>query len=212
MDRLGDIISNQKSPKSPSSPATSYENEKNRKYDRQLRIWGDSGQYLIEGSSVCLINANATGTEILKNLVLTGIGSFTIIDGSKVSTEDDNNFFCDPSSRLGKSRASVACQMLLELNPDVAGDYIEESVETLIESNCSLFKNFTTVVAANVHNEKTLAKLSKITWDYNIPLILAYSIGFIGLIRVQVREHPVIEAHPDNTLEDLRLDRPFKGK
>ena len=26
----------------------------------------------------------------------------------------------------------------------------------------------------------------------------------------QISEHDVIESHPDNVLEDLRLDRPFK--
>jgi len=37
---------------------------------------------------VCLINATALGTEILKSLVLPGIGAFTIIDGEVISEED----------------------------------------------------------------------------------------------------------------------------
>ncbi len=32
---------------------------------------------------MCLINATATGTEILKSLVLPGLGSFTILDANK---------------------------------------------------------------------------------------------------------------------------------
>ena len=35
------------------------------------------------------------------------------------------------------------------------------------------------------------------------------SYGFIGYIRVQVKEHTVIESHPDNQTPDLRLDNPF---
>lgn len=36
------------------------------------RLWGDHGQEALEAARVCLINASATGTEILKNLVLPG--------------------------------------------------------------------------------------------------------------------------------------------
>ena len=36
------------------------------------RLWGDHGQANLEVAKVCLINANATGTEILKNLILPG--------------------------------------------------------------------------------------------------------------------------------------------
>lgn len=37
-----------------------------------VRLWGDHGQEALESAHVCLINASATGTEILKNLVLPG--------------------------------------------------------------------------------------------------------------------------------------------
>lgn len=37
-----------------------------------ISLWGDHGQEALENAHVCLINATATGTEILKNLVLPG--------------------------------------------------------------------------------------------------------------------------------------------
>src|SRR5579862_2105628 len=43
------------------------------KYDRQLRLWSANGQSALESSHLLLINASATGTEILKNLVLPGL-------------------------------------------------------------------------------------------------------------------------------------------
>ena len=36
------------------------------------RLWGEHGQSALEAARVCLINATATGTEILKNLILPG--------------------------------------------------------------------------------------------------------------------------------------------
>lgn len=59
--------------------------QKEIRYDRQLRLWGDHGQTDLEKSHVCLINATATGTEILKSLILPGIGKFTIIDDQKTT-------------------------------------------------------------------------------------------------------------------------------
>jgi len=36
-------------------------------------LWGDHGQAALEAAKICLINATATGTEILKNLILPGL-------------------------------------------------------------------------------------------------------------------------------------------
>ena len=45
---------------------------KSKRYDRQLRLWGEHGQEAMEEASICLLNASATGSETLKNLVLPG--------------------------------------------------------------------------------------------------------------------------------------------
>lgn len=80
----------------PSSPSGGAQNEKTRRYDRQLRLWGDHGQWSLERANVCLINATATGCEALKSLVLPGCGAFTIVDDKTVQGEDvGNNFFLD---------------------------------------------------------------------------------------------------------------------
>ncbi|XP_076448750.1 NEDD8-activating enzyme E1 regulatory subunit-like isoform X2 [Babylonia areolata] len=182
--------------------------DKNNKYDRQLRLWGDHGQSALESARVCLINATATGTEILKNVILPGIGSFTIVDGNKVQGEDvGNNFFLNVES-IGKSRAQVATELLSELNDDVTGNFVEENVETLLESNAEFFSSFSIIIATNLH-EKTLLQLGEVLWDKNIPLLVCRCYGFIGYLRLVVKEHTIVESHPDNSLEDLRLDHPF---
>ena len=43
----------------------------------------------------------------------------------------------------------------------------------------------------------------------NVPLIYCHCIGFIGWIRIQLKEHTIIESHPESTVDDLRLDCPF---
>ena len=108
---------------------------KERKYDRQLRLWAASGQQALEDSRILLVNsdgpwdkqstgvAGAVGVETLKNLVLPGIGGFTIVDPAAVTEPDLGvNFFLERES-LGKSRAEETCRLLKELNPDVEGGF-----------------------------------------------------------------------------------------
>jgi len=54
------------------SSGTGQPNAKEKKYDRQLRLWGSNGQQALEASHICLVNATATGCEALKNLILPG--------------------------------------------------------------------------------------------------------------------------------------------
>uniref|UniRef100_A0A674EN56 NEDD8-activating enzyme E1 regulatory subunit n=1 Tax=Salmo trutta TaxID=8032 RepID=A0A674EN56_SALTR len=157
---------------------------KEQKYDRQLRLWGDHGQEELENAHVCLINSTASGTEILKNLVLPGIGAFTIVDGHKVSGEDvGNNFFLSNNS-------------------------IGRSPEKLLDNDPEFFHRFTLVIGVQLP-ESTCLRLGSVLWNANIPFLVCRTYGLVGYMRLVVKEHTVIESHPDNALEDLRLDQPF---
>jgi len=115
---------------------------KEKKYDRQLRLWAASGQQALEEAHVLLVNPSLSNTdddqankvlgtgvvgiEALKNLILPGIGNYTIVDNATVSEEDLGvNFFLEEQS-LGKSRAEETCRLLQELNPDVKGNFISK--------------------------------------------------------------------------------------
>lgn len=105
---------------------------KEKKYDRQLRLWAASGQQALEGANILLLNSGSgvVGIEALKNLILPGVGQFTIVDESRVQDSDLGvNFFLTEDS-LGKSRAQETCKYLKELNPEVRGFGVQEVCET----------------------------------------------------------------------------------
>ncbi|CAL4928090.1 unnamed protein product [Urochloa decumbens] len=182
--------------------------EPKTKYDRQLRIWGDQGQTALEKASICLLNCGPTGTEALKNLVLGGIGSVTVVDGSKVEASDlGNNFLLDEGC-LGQPRAKSICSFLQELNDAVKAKFVEETPATLIDNNPSFFSQFTVVIATQLP-ESSLLKLDDICRKADILLVAARSYGLTGLVRVSVKEHCVIESKPDHFLDDLRLHNPW---
>ena len=101
---------------------------KEKKYDRQLRLWAASGQEALENANILLLNSGSgvVGIETLKNLILPGVGSFTIVDEAVVQEQDLGvNFFLTEDS-LGKSRAAESCKYLRELNPEVTGRAVQK--------------------------------------------------------------------------------------
>uniref|UniRef100_A0AAY4B051 THIF-type NAD/FAD binding fold domain-containing protein n=1 Tax=Denticeps clupeoides TaxID=299321 RepID=A0AAY4B051_9TELE len=177
---------------------------KEQKYDRQLRLWGDHGQEALENAHVCLVNATATGTEILKNLVLPGIGAFTIVDGHKVSGEDvGNNFFLSTNS-IGKVRAQQ--RRLWELCG--GGSCCGFAPDKLLDNDPEFFHRFSLVIGVQLP-ESTCLRLGAVLWNAEVPFLVCRTYGLVGCMRLVVREHTVVESHPDNALEDLRLDQPF---
>ncbi|KAK1304751.1 NEDD8-activating enzyme E1 regulatory subunit [Acorus calamus] len=182
--------------------------EPKNKYDRQLRIWGEQGQAALEKASICLLNCGPTGSEALKNLVLGGIGSVTIVDEFKVEMNDlGNNFLVDASS-VGQSRAKCVCTFLQELNDAVKAKFIQESPERLLETNPSFFSQFTLIIATQLL-EDSILKLDKICREGNVMLVIARSYGLTGIVRISVKEHTVIESKHEHFVEDLRFHNPW---
>eukprot|EP01036_Dinobryon_divergens_P035772 gene35772-46415_t len=104
----------------------------NEKYDRQLRLWGPNGQRCLAESHVLLINATAAGTETLKNLVLPGVGKFTVIDDEIVTQSDTGGNFFVSVDQIGLPRAQAVTELLCEMNPDVIGYFKVISPGTII--------------------------------------------------------------------------------
>ena len=64
------------------------------KYDRQIRIWGIEAQRRISSSKILVIGAlSPTGTEVIKNLVLTGIAQLYILKEDNVSCDNQRRSF-----------------------------------------------------------------------------------------------------------------------
>ncbi|KDQ55457.1 hypothetical protein JAAARDRAFT_71311 [Jaapia argillacea MUCL 33604] len=183
---------------------------KTRRYDRQLRLWAATGQSALESSRILVISASATATSILKNLVLPGIGHFTILDHELVSPEDaGNNFFFEGYKSIGKSRAEEAVRLLGELNDGVEGKADTRNVEDLLNTDQQYFAQFTLIIVHNLR-PSLLQKLADFLWSDSSypPLIAVRSAGFLAQFFIQFHEHTIIESHSEMA-PSLRIDKPF---
>nr|XP_019015140.1 amyloid beta protein binding protein 1 [Kwoniella pini CBS 10737]OCF53921.1 amyloid beta protein binding protein 1 [Kwoniella pini CBS 10737] len=182
---------------------------KTRRYDRQLRLWASAGQRSLESARVLLVGCDATGCQALKNLVLPGISHFTILSPNLTTSQDvATNFFLHPDS-VGLPIAEQSVKYLKELNPAVEGFAKTEDPSSLLVTDRDFFTSFTLIIASNIQPSLEL-QLADLLWQSgpDIPLIAIRNSGFVGRVEIQLREHSVVDTHPDTT-HTLRLDAPF---
>ena len=185
------------------------------KYDRQIRLWGANGQKALMESNILLINADSAGTETLKNLVLPGVGSFTVLDEHLLREADLGSNFFATAAALGRPRADIVTELMLEMNPDVKGAALHGNLSSVLASDPSFLAQFTLVVASGLPEAHVL-QLSELCWHRApspLPLIVTRAYGLIGYVRLQTQSHDVLESKPDGqtapVVWDLRLSCPF---
>ena len=145
------------------------------KYDRQTRLWGE-GQILICQAKLLCLNSDSCTSEILKNLILSGVGEVTIVDDSKITSEDlKDNFFVDADD-IGKLRGEIILKNLLELNPDVKGNFINKNSKEYINDEKNDFKSYTILIATNLLAEEN-NKLYSIAKKNNLRLVIVKNNG-----------------------------------
>ena len=139
------------------------------KYDRQTRLWGE-GQILICHSRILCLGADGGATEVLKNLILAGVGYVTIVDDEKVDeNEFKNNFFVNTED-LGTSRAEATLKNLLELNPDSKGSFYDVSPNKFLEEFNLQVATYDVIIVCNKQDVNFINKfkIKIIIFDINL--------------------------------------------
>ncbi|KAH3677269.1 hypothetical protein WICPIJ_008984 [Wickerhamomyces pijperi] len=186
---------------------------KEEKYDRQLRLWQSSGQSNLEHSRIVLVSPNLASLELMKNLILPGLGHFTILDSEEnVITEEDlsNNFYIT-EDQLGLSKAEVFASNLNELNLDSTHEVvkIEGTVQDFLASDDLSDKfpwNSYDFIVANWQFPSLIDLVQGLS---NTSLIVVNSLSFFGTLRIFQKSYKFIETHSEKML-DLRLLNPWK--
>ena len=154
-------------------------------------MWAATGQAALEESRILVISGTATSTSILKNLVLPGIGHFTILDDARVSPEDaGNNFFLEAQDSIGKLRAEEEVRLLRELNDSVDGQANTNPLEELLDKDPGYLTSFSIVIAHNLPG-RLLTRLADLLWeaDSSPTLAVVRSAGFVAEFFLQYHNH-----------------------
>ncbi|KAI0833952.1 hypothetical protein F5Y06DRAFT_280264 [Hypoxylon sp. FL0890] len=199
---------------SQTPPILHGQTEKEKKYDRQLRLWAASGQAALESANILLVNSGAgtVGVETLKNLVLPGIGKFSIADDAIVDEADLGvNFFLDENC-LGKLRSECCTRLLQELNPEVQGEWFPKEPGALdLHSALEASPKFTLIMYTYPIKKELLSVIESYANQHKIPLVSIHSAGFYSYFRVSLPgTFPIVDTHPEaEKTTDLRLLNPW---
>ncbi len=150
------------------------------RYDRQKRILGWD-QKKVSSATIMIIGAGATGNELVKNLVLTGIGKIILIDYDIIEKSNLNRcvLFNLQSEIDNKYKVEVVKEACEILNPDVEIITIKENLND-IDKN--LYKK-STVICSCLDNVEARLQANNYAYYYNIPFIDSGIDEFYGTIQ-----------------------------
>ncbi|KAF5299386.1 hypothetical protein FQR65_LT09427 [Abscondita terminalis] len=154
-------------------------------YDRQIRLWGIESQEKLRASNVLLIGFRGLGSEIAKNILLSGINSLTILDEGEVTeTELLKNFLLSPNC-VGQKIAQAVLPKAQALNPLVK---ITADIEPLSKKPKEYFTNFTIIVGTGLMT-KQLLNIDNICREFNIKFICGDVFGMFGYTLADFQNH-----------------------
>ncbi len=100
------------------------------RYDRQLRIlgFGTEAQLRLKNSTVLVVGAGGLGSAASLYLAAGGVGRLKIVDYEKVELSNLNRQILYTTRDIGELKVEVASRKLLDLNPEIRVEPIQEQV------------------------------------------------------------------------------------
>jgi molybdopterin/thiamine biosynthesis adenylyltransferase len=142
----------------------------------------------LENMNILVVGVGATGSELLKNLVLmnatTGNGSITIVDPDHISTSNLSRQLWYHEEDVNKSKVEVCKRELLKINADLKIEAIQDYISLRDESfvklskfdHESFWKHFDVVVSC-VDSFKARKDISLYCAAYGVPMIECGTLG-----------------------------------
>ncbi|KAF2902143.1 hypothetical protein ILUMI_04051 [Ignelater luminosus] len=174
-------------------------------YDRQIRLWGIESQEKLRAANVLLIGVRGLGSEIAKNILLSGINSLTVLDNGIVTEEElQKNFLLNQES-MGSNIAEAILTKAQALNPLVK---LTTETEPVSEKPDKYFQTFTIVVATGL-SSKQLVRIDSICRNSNVQFICGDVFGMFGYSLADFQEH---EFYEDQVKLPTKTKRTHEGK
>lgn len=137
----------------------------------------------VEGSKVLVVGAGALGNEVIKNLVLMGVGHIYIIDFDTIEAANLSRSPLFREGDSGRQKAEVAAARARELNPDVRVQYLHGDVTT--DLGLGVFRRMDVIIGCLDNREARLA-VNRFAYWMDKPWVDGAIQELLGLVRVFV--------------------------
>lgn len=150
------------------------------RYSR-LRLIGWWDQARLRRSRVLVVGAGALGNEVIKNLVMVGVGHLIVIDLDTIENSNLTRSVLFRARHEGQSKAHVAAEMAREINPDVQITPIRGNVMT--ELGLGLFRDVNVAIGC-LDNREARLWVNRCCWKTGTPWIDAGIQEISGVVKV----------------------------
>ena len=106
-------------------------------FEREVSLLGEEAVEKLANAYVVLFGLGGVGSYAAEALARSGIGRILLVDNDKVSRSNINRQLCALQSTVGKYKADVVAERLLDINPHII---IEKSYSFVLPENISEFK------------------------------------------------------------------------
>lgn len=96
--------------------------------ERSLLLLGEEKLNKLNKSHVLIVGLGGVGAYAAEQIVRAGVGQVTIVDGDVVSESNRNRQMAALVSTIGKSKAEIMEERLLDINPDLKVNTINEYI------------------------------------------------------------------------------------
>ena len=169
-------------------------------YDRQIRLWGLDAQKRLRTARILLIGIGGLGSEVAKNVILSGVKSVTLLDHRNITEDDRCNQFLVDHSDIGKNRSVSSLERAQQLNPMVRVEVCENNVDTLPNE---YFYDYD-VICVTQCGHSTLIRINDVCRFKNIIFYAGDVWGFYGYMFADLGDHDYAEDIP--VAEKNKLD------
>jgi adenylyltransferase/sulfurtransferase len=135
----------------------------------------------VENARIMVVGAGALGNEVIKNLVLMGIGQIFIIDFDEIELANLSRSVLFRESDTGRKKAEVAAARAKEINPNVRVQYLHGDVTTAI--GLGVFRRMDVIIGCLDNREARLA-VNRFAYWVSKPWVDGAIQEFLGLARV----------------------------
>jgi adenylyltransferase/sulfurtransferase len=192
--------------------------EDDRYHRQNLISWWD--QRHLSAAEILVVGAGALGNEIVKNLVLMGIGRIFVVDMDHIENSNLSRCVFFRESDEGRMKAEVLAERAAELNREVEVIPLVGDVRTSV--GLGTF-NCVDVVIGGLDNREARLYVNQACWKTSTPWIDGAIEGLMGTVRLFVppetacyectmseRDHELVAARRSCTL--LSREEMLEGK
>jgi adenylyltransferase/sulfurtransferase len=150
------------------------------RYHRQTLIsWWDQSR--LRDARVLVVGAGALGNELVKNLVLVGVGTIILADFDRVENSNLARCVFFRSGDEGRNKAEVVAERAGELNPEV--QVVPLVGDVRLRAGLGVFAEVD-VVLGGLDNREARLFVNQACWKTSTPWIDGAIEGLMGLVRV----------------------------